>query len=181
MISIGFLESNSIARGVEAADAMLKAAEVRLVTAKPSCPGKYHIMICGEVSAVESAMAAGKERTGGSLIDDLIIPRIHPQVIEAIHMSVMPERVRAIGVMEYYSVVQAVIGADAAVKAAGVTLLEVRLGTGIGGKSFVTLTGEVSAVEASVQAGTREAAENGLLISKIVIPHPHPDLIPTLL
>ena len=181
MITIGFLESNSIARGIDAADAMLKAAEVRLVTARPSCPGKYHIMVSGEVSAVQSAMEAGKERAQGSLIDELIIPRVHPQVIEAINMSVMPEKIRAIGVMEYFSVVQAVIGADAAVKAAGIELLEVRLGTGIGGKSFVTLTGDVSAVEASVKAGTKEAEENGLLISKIVIAHPHPDLIPELM
>ncbi|QFJ54609.1 BMC domain-containing protein [Pseudobutyrivibrio xylanivorans] len=181
MITIGFLESNSIARGVEAADAMLKAAEVKLVVARPSCPGKYHIMISGEVSAVQSAMDAGKEKVGGSLIDELVIPRVHPQVIEAINLATMPEKIRAIGVMEYFSVVQAVIGADAAVKAAGVELIEVRLGTGIGGKSFVVLTGDVSAVEASVQAGTKDAIENGLLISQIVIAHPHPDLVQTLL
>ena len=181
MITIGFLESNSIARGVEAADAMLKAAEVRLVVARPSCPGKYHIMISGEVSAVQSAMDAGKEKVGSSLIDELVIPRVHPQVIEAINLATMPEKVRAIGVMEYFSVVQAVMGADAAVKAAGVELIEVRLGTGIGGKSFVVLTGDVSAVEASVAAGTKEAKENGLLISEIVIAHPHPDLVETLL
>ena len=39
METIGFLELNSIARGVAAADAMLKAAEVRLIAARPSCPG----------------------------------------------------------------------------------------------------------------------------------------------
>ncbi len=181
MITIGFLESNSIARGIEAADAMLKAAEIRLVAARPSCPGKYHIMISGEVSAVQSAMDAGKERIGGSLIDELVIPRVHPQVIEAINLSTMPEKIKAVGVMEYFSVVQAVIGADAAVKAAGVTLMEVRLGTGIGGKSFVTLTGDVSAVEAAVEAGCKKAIEDGLLISQVVLPHPHQDLIPTLL
>ncbi|MEG2315070.1 MAG: BMC domain-containing protein, partial [Clostridia bacterium] len=41
MISLGLLETNSIARGVEAGDAMLKAAEVKLVKAGPVCPGKY--------------------------------------------------------------------------------------------------------------------------------------------
>ena len=40
--TIGFLELNGIAKGVEAADAMLKAAEVELISARPSCPGKYH-------------------------------------------------------------------------------------------------------------------------------------------
>ena len=60
MITIGFLELNSIARGVLAADMMLKAAEIKLVYARPSCPGKYQILITGEVSAVESAMQAGE-------------------------------------------------------------------------------------------------------------------------
>lgn len=41
MITIGFLELNSIAKGIQAADMMLKAAEIRLVSARPSCPGKY--------------------------------------------------------------------------------------------------------------------------------------------
>ena len=35
--TIGFLELNSIAKGVEAADAILKAAEVELIFAKPVC------------------------------------------------------------------------------------------------------------------------------------------------
>ena len=43
--TIGFLELNSIAKGVEAADAMLKAAEVELISARPSCPGKYHVLV----------------------------------------------------------------------------------------------------------------------------------------
>lgn len=181
MITIGFLESNSIAKGIEGADAMLKAAEVRLVTSRPSCPGKYHIMVSGEVSAVDAAMEAGKEVIRDSLIDELIIPRVHPQVIEAINLATMPETIKAVGVMEYFSVAAAVVGADAAVKAAGITLIEVRLGTGIGGKSFVTMTGDVSAVEAAVSAGIEEAVESGMLISKVVIPHPHKDLLETLL
>ena len=44
METIGFLELNSIAKGIEVADAVLKAAEVELISAKPSCPGKYHIL-----------------------------------------------------------------------------------------------------------------------------------------
>lgn len=180
MITIGFLELNSIAKGVEAADAMLKAAEVRLLTAKPSCPGKYNVLIAGEVAAVQASIDAGVAVGGGNVIDQLVIARIHPQVIEAINLATMPERVNAVGVMEYFSVTASVLGADAAVKAADVTLLEVRLGTGIGGKSFVVLTGEVAAVEEATQAGCAQAEEQGMLVSRVVIANPHPDVFKSL-
>ena len=42
---------------------------------------------------------------------------------------------------------------ELAAKAADVRLMEVRLGLGIGGKSFVTLSGEVAAVQSAIDAG----------------------------
>ena len=48
METIGFLELNSIAKGVEAADIVLKTAAVQLVFARPGCPGKYNILFTGE-------------------------------------------------------------------------------------------------------------------------------------
>ena len=41
MDTIGFLELNSIAKGVEAADIVVKTADVRLAIPKAGCPGKY--------------------------------------------------------------------------------------------------------------------------------------------
>ena len=52
MITIGFLELNSISKGILAADEMIKAADIALIAARPSCPGKYQILITGEVSSV---------------------------------------------------------------------------------------------------------------------------------
>nr|WP_325196581.1 BMC domain-containing protein [uncultured Oscillibacter sp.] len=180
METIGFLELNSIAKGIEAADAMLKAAEVRLIAARPSCPGKYHVLVTGEVAAVQSSVDAGAVVGAGNVVDQVVIPRVHPQVIEAIGMSTVPERANAVGILEYFSVTASIQGADAAVKAADVTLLEVRLGTGIGGKSFVVMTGDVSAVEEGVDAGAAAAGESGLLVSRVVIPSPHPELFESL-
>ena len=176
MITIGFLELNSIARGILAADMMLKAADIRLVFARPSCPGKYQILITGEVSAVESSLQSGEEAARTNVIDRLLIPRVHPQVIDAISMSAMPSDLRALGVLEFFSVTGAIIAADAAVKAAGIELIEIRLGTAIGGKSFVTFTGDVGAVEESTRAGAKAVEETGSLIEKVVIAHPDPEL-----
>ena len=180
METIGFLELNSIAKGIEAADAMLKAAEVRLITARPSCPGKYHVLVTGEVAAVQSSVEAGMETASANVLDQVVIPRVHPQVIAAIGLSTVPEQSNAVGMLEYFSVTASLYGADAAVKAADVTLLEVRLGTGIGGKSFVVMTGDVSAVTEGVEAGAASAGDSGLLVSRVVIPSPHPELFESL-
>ena len=180
METIGFLELNSIAKGIEAADTMLKAAEVRLITARPSCPGKYQILVTGEVAAVQSSVDAGAAVGAGNVVDQVVIPRVHPQVIAAIGMSTMPEGANAVGILEYFSVTASIQGADAAVKAADVTLLEVRLGTGIGGKSYVIMTGDVSAVEEGVEAGAAEAEGTGMLVSRVVIPSPHMELFESL-
>ena len=56
MEAIGFLELNSIARGIEAADRILKTADTRLLYAKAGCPGKYTVLFSGEVAAVTSSL-----------------------------------------------------------------------------------------------------------------------------
>ena len=88
---------------------MIKAADIALIAARPSCPGKYQILITGEVSSVEAALDAGQAASSSNVIDRLILPRIHPQVVEAINMSSAPERLRALGVMEFFSVTAAIL------------------------------------------------------------------------
>lgn len=179
--TVGFLELNSIAKGVEAADAILKAAQVELTFAKPVCPGKYSILFTGEVAAVKASLDAGMSIGESHVVDSTVIPRVHPRVIEAINQATDFHERGAIGVMEFFSITAAVYGADAAVKAANVTLLDVRLGTGLGGKSFVVMTGDVASVKASVEAGSEEGKNNGLLVSSVVIPSPRPEIFESLM
>ena len=181
MEAIGILESNSIAKGIEAADAVLKAADTALLYAKPVCPGKYTILFYGDVAAVSASLDAGAAVIDAHLVDSVVIPRIHPQVIQAISLSTAPDGVNAVGVMEFFSVTAAVYAADAAAKAADVTLLDVRLGVGIGGKSFAVLTGEVAAVEAAVRCGMAAGEEKGLAVTSTVIPSPRKEIFDTLL
>ena len=181
MEAIGILESNSIAKGIEAADAVLKAADTALLYAKPVCPGKYTILFYGDVAAVRASLDAGAAVIDAHLVDSVVIPRIHPQVIQAISLSTAPDGVNAVGVMEFFSVTAAVYAADAAAKAADVTLLDVRLGVGIGGKSFAVLTGEVAAVEEAVRCGMAAGEEKGLVVTSTVIPSPRKEIFDTLL
>lgn len=179
--TIGFLELNSIAKGIEAADAILKAAAVELLFARAGCPGKYNILFTGEVAAVKASLDAGVAIGGASVVDSCVIPRVHPQVIEAINMAVHPVDTGAVGIMEFFSVTASVYAADAAVKAADVTLMDVRLGTGIGGKSFVVLTGTVSAVSEAIKCGINTQQAKGMLLASVVIPNPRPEIFESLM
>ena len=170
--AIGFIELNSIAKGVETADIVLKTAAVHLLFSKASCPGKYYILFTGDVAAVQASVDSGLVIAGPHAVDSCVIPNIDERVIEAVNMAHIPDEMAAVGVMEFYSVTAAVYGADAAVKAANV-----RLGTGIGGKSFVVLTGEVAAVRASIDCGVNTSSAEGMVVSSVVIPSPHPELL----
>lgn len=179
--TIGFLETNSIAKGIEAADAILKAAETELIFSRAGCPGKYYILFTGEVAAVNSSLEAGALIAGANTVDKCIIPRVHPQVIAAINAAVSSVETNALGVMEFFSVTAAVYASDAAVKAADVRLMDVRLGTGIGGKSFVVLTGEVAAVNEAVNCGINTENAKGMVVSSVVIPNPRPEIFDSLM
>jgi microcompartment protein CcmL/EutN len=174
--SIGLIELNSIARGIEATDAGLKAGDVSLVFAKPVCPGKYIALMTGDVGAVKAAMDAAIDMSGVNLVNRLIIPRAHPDLAPAVSATAEVTQVGALGVVEYFDIASAVTGADIAAKTGSVRLIEVRLGVGIGGKSYFSLSGQVSDVRSAVDAALAEARQRELVVGSCVIPAPSPDL-----
>lgn len=173
--SIGFIEASSIARGIEATDAMMKMAEVELLMTAIIPRGKYLIMIAGILADVEQSMKAGLEVVGNSLLDHFTIPNVHEQLPAAIKGKIKVPDIEAIGVIETKEVASAIFAADAAVKAAGVTLIEARNQSG--GKGLVTLTGEVGAVRSAVNAGVATVKKDGMLVYSIVIPYAHKALL----
>ncbi|QVK20385.1 BMC domain-containing protein [Mycoplasmatota bacterium] len=181
MESLGMIELNSIARGIEAGDAIVKTADVKLVGAYASCPGKYIVMIRGKVAAVKSAIEVGAKTAGKSLVNDIILASVHEQVFAALSCSTEIVCKGAVGVIETYSLATAVLLSDAAVKAANVELLEIRLGRGLGGKSFTILTGDVSSVKAAVEAAETANKEDGLLAHTAVIPRISEEMLRTLI
>ncbi|MCL2445872.1 MAG: BMC domain-containing protein [Oscillospiraceae bacterium] len=181
MDCIGFLEFSSIARGIEAADAVCKTAEVELIFARASCPGKYFLLFFGQVAAVQSSLDAGLASAQGHVVDHCLIARLHPQVVRAINLTAEPQQCGALGVMEFYSVTAAIYAADAAVKAADVALVELRLATGIGGKSFAVLTGDVAAVSEAVACGVATQESQGMTLAHVVIANPRPEVFESLL
>lgn len=167
--SVGMLELSSIAKGIETCDHVLKSAEVELLRASTLCPGKYMIIIGGDTSSVTAAMSVGEEIAGPFLVDKLLIANINDQLMPAISSTNQIPTGGAVGVLEFYSVSSAIVAADTAAKAADVHLIEIRTGFAVGGKGFVTLAGDVSAVTAAVKAA-EEVSE--LLVNSVVIPRP---------
>ena len=180
MQALGMLEFNSIPSGIEAGDAMLKAASVEIVNAQPVCAGKYIVMVSGEVAAVQSAISAGKEMAKDAVIDEILIPNIHPQVPRATLNCADIGEVGALGIIETFSLASAVLAADAAVKSAEIELIEIRLGRGLGGKSFVIFTGEVAAVEHAVKIAC-ETRSDAMIARTAVIPSPHSELVKSIM
>ena len=175
--SIGGVESSSLAKGFDVADAMLKAAAVRLLVSRTVCPGKYVILVAGEVADVQASVDAGAARAAEALVDRFVIPNIHPDVFPAIEGTAAVTEIEALGILETFSVASLIEAADAAAKAARVRLIEIKLAMALGGKGLVTLTGSVAAVESAVAAGASSAGEKGLLVQKVVIPQPRQELL----
>ncbi len=174
--SVGLIELSSVVAGFLVADAALKAGNVRLVLSRSICSGKYMVLIAGAASAVQSAVAAGGEAAAGCLIDCVVITSIHPDVITALGRTSAAAPEGALGILESFNVATLIRAADAAAKSAPVQLLEVRVAMALGGKAFVTMTGDVAAVQAAVAAGRAIVAEAGMLVNAAVIPRPHPDV-----
>jgi microcompartment protein CcmL/EutN len=172
--ALGLLETSSIAAGVRAADEVLKAARVELLEAVPVSPGKFLVIFCGDVAAAEASLAAGKRVAEEHLLDELLLPRVHPAVAPAIAgREIAAPAGAAIGVVETLSVASAIVGADAAAKAAAVRLLEIAPGRGIGGKGFFTMAGDVAAVEAAAAAARVLVDERGYHLRTEILAGPH--------
>ena len=176
MNAVGLIELSSIASGFEVTDAMLKAADVELIVSRTICSGKYMVIVGGDVSVVRSAVDSGLVVLEGAVIDTMVIPNVHPAIFPAIAGSNPIEATGALGIVESFSVASLIEAADAAVKAARVNLLAIRLAMALGGKAFFSVTGDVSAVRAAVEAGSAVVIKKGLLVNQVVIAAPSPQL-----
>lgn len=175
--AIGIVETSSIAKGYEVADAVLKRADVEIVVNRTICPGKYMVLISGDVDAVNASIETGVEIGAHTVVDHFIIPNVHPDVFPSINGVARLPEIKALGIIEGFSVASVIEAADAAVKAAEIELVNIHLAMAIGGKGYVSLTGDVGAVQSAVDAGAAVIEAKGLLVEKIVIPSPRKEIL----
>lgn len=82
MIALGMVETRGLVGAIEAADAMVKAANVHLIGKEKIGGGYVTVMVRGDVGAVKAATDAGAAAAQrvGELVSVHVIPRPHGDV-----------------------------------------------------------------------------------------------------
>lgn len=174
--ALGMIELTSVAIGHLVQDAMLKAADVRCLMARTICSGKFIVLVGGQVAPVRASVQAGLGAAPDGVIDHILIPSIHPQVFQAlgemVQLNFNRGEIPSLGIVETFSASSALEAADAAVKAANVTLFRIHLAMALGGKGFIQFSGSVADCRAGVEAAAAVVREKGLLVATALIPRP---------
>jgi microcompartment protein CcmL/EutN len=171
--AIALLELASVAVGTQTADAMIKRAPIDMLRMGTVQPGKYLILVGGSVAAVEEAHIEGLRVSGDSLLTQMLLPNVHEQVYESVGGTRRNNDGDALGIIETCSLPANVFAADKAVKSADVTIVEIRLGDGLGGKGITQLTGLLTDVEAAMEAGIRAIETMDPAFRTMIIPVQH--------
>jgi len=172
--ALALLEFNSIAIGIQAGDAMVKRAPVESIQSGTVQPGNYLVMVTGDVAPVEEAVGAGQEVGQSALLDTIFLPNVHPGVIAGISGRRELRESDALGVVETRTVASAIHAADAGLKGAEVTLWQLRLADGLGGKGIVLFAGLLADVEAAMEKAVEQAQDQ--LQRQVIIPQLHEEM-----
>lgn len=175
--AIALIEYASIALGTRAADALAKKAPVDIIRVGTFQPGRFAILFEGEVAAVQESFTTGCQYGAESVIDRVLLPDIEPTVRAAMGGAMTdPGSAEAgwspdtLGIIETPTLAAVLEAADAAVKGANVTLVQLRLGDGLGGKGLAYFTGEQADVEAAMELGCARIANRSSPACSTIIP-----------
>ena len=173
--ALALLELDSVAAGIRCGDAMVKRSPVELLSAGTVHPGRYLVLVAGAVAHVDEARSAGLEGAGAALVDEIYLPQAHPQVLASLAGRRPAGGHEALGVVETTTCATLLGAADRGVKAAEVTLRELRLADDLGGKAYCLFSGALTDVEAAMEAATAGIDPQQLLDS-VLIPQLHPEM-----
>jgi microcompartment protein CcmL/EutN len=183
------------------ADAMLKAADIRLLGIETTGNEKLQIRVEGTTAAVQTALATAESRArelGAEALTDCL-PSVDPGFEQLLHIPnaqnplyggrdqflpndfpptgdpTMNGNEQALGIIETQGLTAILEATDAMLKAANVSLV----GKEKIGAAYVTVMvrGDVAAVQTAVQAGATSIGNLGKLIAAHVIARPHSDLL----
>ncbi len=179
--AIGMAEFKTVSAGITAADAMVKTSDVDVIEAETVCPGKYIVIITGELSAVNASVETARTLHGLHLIDSFVLGNPAEEIFPAIYGATHVEIVQSLGIIETYDAAAIIVAADEAAKTAEVSLVEIRLARGMCGKSYLLLTGEVAAVEAAIERAREAVRPRGMFLDSSVIARPDKKIVDQIL
>lgn len=87
--ALGMIETKGLVASIEAADAMVKAANVEMVGQEKIGSGLVTVMVRGDVGAVKASVDAGVSAAEniGEVVSSYVIPRPHAEV-----ENILPEK-----------------------------------------------------------------------------------------
>lgn len=170
--AIGLIEYKTVSTGVMVADIMLKTARIEIISAQTVCPGKYMVLFSGELAAINACVERARTDYSNNLIDCFIIGNPSSGIFPALYGTSEVKELRALGILETFSIASIIVASDEAAKTSDVELVEIRLANGMCGKSYLMLTGDVAAVEAAISKAKKTASENGMFLDSSVIANP---------
>lgn len=181
--SIALIEFSKIAVGIKSADTMLKTAKIDIIHSKFICPGKYSVLISGDLSAVEAALFKGLEvgKKDKAVVESFLIANIADPVMQLIENGNNNlKNIKSLGILEYNNIASVIKAADTAVKSSEIELLKLRLAMAVGGKGILIFTGETEACKQALNS-VDKTVDNRYLISKTLISNPDAKLKETLI
>lgn len=172
-MALGLIEVRGLVAAVDVLDAMAKTAEVSMVDVKKDMGGGLvTIVMEGSVSAVTSSIEAGRSACISEVIASHVFANPDPGMCMYLDNTYKNKPMcfgrEALGIIEVYGFVCAMIAADAALKAANVRLVGIERtkgGKGIGLIVALKLAGLTDAVISAIEAGSRVAARKGEIIA----------------
>ncbi len=181
--TLGLVETLALVPAIEAADKMLKAAEVELIALEAGGSTLCTVFVTGDISACTVAVKAGVD--AAQLIGKVTTKNVMPRPIQAISAIVNAHLLgdstheklpwEAIGLVETFGVIFLMEAADAMCKTANVELIGYE--NIYDGYVSVLVGGNTSACETAVAAGVKAVrALGGEPYSSVVIAAPHPEL-----
>jgi carbon dioxide concentrating mechanism protein CcmO len=184
--AVGFIETRGYAAITGVTDAMHKSASIDWLEAVQIGSAYVTILVRGDVAAVQTAIDTGLAtlKDSKALIASNVIPSLHPDILERFLHGKYPkanadEYGPALGLIETRGLAGLITAHDAALKAAHTTTIAFfAVGSGL---VTIVLKGDVASVKAAVDAGLDEISGMAKVHSSAVIPHPHRDLIQSMI
>jgi microcompartment protein CcmL/EutN len=171
--AIALVEFGSIAAGMFAADKMVKRAPVELLHAGTVQPGKYLILIGGGTAEVDESYRAGMQAAPNEILDDVMLPDVHHQVVHALDGERRFRDFESMVVLETSTIAAILRSADAAVKGAEVDLAELRIGNGLNGRGLAVLTGDLTNVEVAAEIANRALSGRNVTLCHSIVSNVH--------
>lgn len=169
-IAIGIVEFYEIAIAIAGLDCAVKNNSIQILNAEMICPGGYLIIFGGKYAEVYGAVRILRDKYSAVIKESILIGNLSEGIL---NWKQCQERAEALGIIETKDAASIVYAADEAIKTSNISVKEMRLARGIGGKGIVVLDGEIAETIVAVEKAANLCRCRGVLVSSAVVTNPH--------